>query len=73
MVRRGPVLKRLRFYLSQMPPENVRPNKKLNATTRGVVEVGKALPEGMEAGLEEVQQRMLYSYLRSLLLRGKMR
>lgn len=36
VTKRGPILKRLRYYLGQMPPENLRPHKKLNAATRAV-------------------------------------
>lgn len=63
--RRGaPVLKRLRYYLSQLPPENVVPHKKLNASSRAVLDTKSLGEEGLGAALEDVQQHMLYKWLR---------
>lgn len=41
VTRRGAVLKRVRFYLSQLPPENPVPHKKLNTQTRAVRLAGR--------------------------------
>lgn len=68
--RRGPALKKLRYYISQLPPENIFPHKKINAATRGVID-HKSLREGLAATIEDVQQKILASYLNMKRLRGE--
>lgn len=65
VTRRGPALKRLRYYLSQMPPERPLPEKKLNTVARGALDQ-RGLREGLAATVEEVQQGLLAAHLRSL-------
>ena len=61
VTRRGPVLKKLRHYLAQTPPENPMPHKKLNSQARAVLDT--RLRDGLTATLEDVQQRLLRSWL----------
>ncbi len=66
--RRGAVLKRMRYYLSQLPPENIQPHKKLNASTRAVIST--KLSEGLLETISDVQYKLLQSYIRMLKSRG---
>jgi signal recognition particle subunit SEC65 len=68
--RRGPLLKKLRYYLAQMPPENLFPHKKLNAQTRAVLDT-RVMREGLTELIEDVQQRILRSHLEQLRRRGQ--
>ena len=68
--RQGPVLKRLRYYLSQMPPENVLPHKKLNASSRAALDP-RGLRDGLAAAIEDIQQNLLYSSLRMVKRRSE--
>lgn len=67
-MRRVPVLKRLRYYLGQMPPENPAPNKKLNAVSKAAMEgVTKELGEaGLEGAIEAAQESILVNHLQAL-------
>lgn len=65
MPPRGPLLKRMRYYLAQLPPENVLPHKKLNASSRAVLDT-RPFRNGMAEVIEEIQEGLLVSYLRQL-------
>lgn len=66
MVRRGPALKRLRYYLSQMPPENPLPHKKLNAASRAVLDNKSLQNDGLHSAIDKVQEGLLLSFLRQM-------
>ncbi len=62
MPPRPALLKRMRYYLSQLPPENILPHKKLNASSRAVLNT-RPFRDGMAEAIEDIQQNLLYSYL----------
>ncbi|KAI7836210.1 hypothetical protein COHA_009891 [Chlorella ohadii] len=64
VTKRGNVLKKMKYYLTLNPPENILPQKKLNATARAVLEANKSVQAGLSETMENVQQRLLYSWLR---------
>ncbi|KAI3427354.1 hypothetical protein D9Q98_010271 [Chlorella vulgaris] len=68
--RRGPLLKKMRYYLAMLPPENIQPHKKLNASSRAVLDT-RTLREGLAETLEGIQQSLLYSHLLKLKRRGQ--
>ncbi|PRW05918.1 hypothetical protein C2E21_9389 isoform B [Chlorella sorokiniana] len=64
VTKRGAVLKKIKYYLTLNPPENLLPQKKLNASARAVLEANKSVQAGLSETIETVQQRLLYGWLR---------